>query len=86
MIPSTYHVFGDFAAIGVVALCVGGHCDVNLLQDVGAGAPGAEVSPAGDGARDSGVCVALVGWKACRAHFVGESDRVCQTKDGEVVI
>merc|ERR1712110_793941 len=79
------HVGGD-AAISVVALSVGGHCDVDLLQDSGLAASAAEGSPSGDGGQDSGECVAEVGWKAGRAHLVGEGDRACQTKDGVVVI
>jgi len=84
-VSSADHVGGD-TAISVVALSVGGHCDVDLLQDSGLAAPAAEGSPSGDGGQDSGECVAQVGWKACRAHFVGEGDRVCQTKDGIVVV
>merc|ERR1711970_1638047 len=48
---------------------VGGHCDVDLLQDSGLAAPAAEGSPSGDGGKDSGECVAEVGWMAGRAHL-----------------
>ena len=76
----------SFFPIGVVALGVGGHSDVDLLQDSGLGAIPFEDSPSGDGGKDSGECVAEVGWKACRAHFVGEGDRFSQTKDGVVIV
>ena len=84
-VSGTDHVGGD-TAVGVVAHSVGGDCDVDLLQDSGLAAPAAESSPSGDGGQDSGIGVAQVGWKAGRAHFVGEGDRVCQTKDGVIVI
>merc|ERR1712112_536290 len=84
-VSGTDHVGGD-AAISVVAHGVGGDGDVNLLQDSGLAAPAAEGSPSGDGGQDSGKGITQVGWKAGRAHFVGESHRVCQTKDGVVII
>jgi len=87
--PGTNHILGDFlsfAGIFVVALGVGGHCDVGLPQDVGDDAPIAERAPAGHSGRYSDESGTPVGWKAGRAHFVGESDWVCQSKDGKVVI
>ena len=49
------HVGGD-AAIGTVALGVGCHCDLHLLQGGGLAAPAAEGAPPSDGGQNSGVC------------------------------
>ena len=42
--------------------------------------------PSLDSGRDSIIGGATVCWKTGRAYIVGEGDRVCQTKDGKVVI
>ena len=75
-----------FFSIGVVALGVGGHSDVNLLQDVGPVAFAAESAPASDGGKDTSVSGTQVSWKTCGPHFVGECDSLGQTKDGVVVV
>jgi len=49
-------------------------------------APAAEGAPSSDRGQDSGVCLSQVSWKAGRAHFVGKSDTVFQTKDSVVVV
>jgi len=84
-VGGTDHVGGD-AVVGAVALDVRRHRDFDLLQGAGSAAPAAKGAPAGDAGQNSCVRGAQVGWKACRAHFDGEIDRVCQTKDGVVVV
>jgi len=69
-----------------VALGVGHHCDVHFLQDVGSAPPFPEGSPAGDCGESAFVCGGEVIWKAGRANFLGEGDRLCQKEDGVVVI
>jgi len=69
-----------------VALGVGHHCDVHFLQDVGKAPPFPEASPAGDCGESAFVCGGEVIWKAGRANFLGEGDRLCQKEDGVVVI
>jgi len=88
-VSGTDHVVIDviiFTLISVIAFGVGGHCGVDLLKDNGLVAIAAESSPSCDSCQDSCIGSIQVGWKAGRAHFVGEGDRVCQTKDGVVVI
>jgi len=88
-VSGTDHVCGDTAImiiINVVAIDVGGHCDVDFLQDVGPAALAVEFAPSSDSGLDPDIGSIQVGWKASRAHFVGEGDRVCQTKDGVVII
>ena len=58
--PSTYHIFGDFVSsvgIGLLALGVGDHWDVDLMQDIGPAAVGAEAAPAGDGGQSAALQV-----------------------------
>ena len=54
-VGGAHHVGGD-AAICIVAIGVGCHCDVDLLQGIGMAASAAEGAPPGDGGYNSGVC------------------------------
>ena len=69
------------------ALVVAYDPDICLLKGVGetAARPISCAPTSGSGSGIS-VCVFPVVWEACGAHFVGERDRLRQTKDGIVIV
>ena len=79
---------GIHLAIQLVALIVGCHRDINLLQ--GSGCFGrfwiTESAPTSGSGNSTLVCGFHVGREACGAHFAGEIDSLRQTKDGIVIV
>ena len=85
-VSSADHVLGDLDMSGhVIALGVAYDRDICLLKGVGHTTPISFAPTSGSGAGTK-VCVFPVVWEACRAHFVGERDRLRQTKDGIVIV
>ena len=75
-------------AIQLVALIVGCHRDINLLQ--GNGCFGrfsiTELAPTSGSGDSTLVCGFHVSREACGTHFAGEIDSLRQTKDGIVIV
>ena len=82
---SADHVLGDWVPIMIVAHGVAYDRDICLLKGVGLITPMSYAPTSGSGAGTK-VCVFPVVWEACGAHFVGERDRLRQTKDGIVIV
>ena len=82
---SADHVLGDWAWIIIVAHGVAYDRDICLLKGVGDTAATRYAPTSGSGAGTI-VCVFPVVREACGAHFVGERDRLRQTKDGIVIV
>ena len=85
---SADHDGGGLEWIQLVALIVGFHRDINLLQ--GNGFFGrfwiTESAPTSGSGDSTLVCGFHVSREACRAHFAGEINSPRQTKDGIVIV
>ena len=85
-VSSADHVLGDLDMSGhVIALGVAYDRDICLLKGVGDTAATRYAPTSGSGVGTK-VCLFPFVREACGAHFVGERDRLRQTKDGIVSI
>ena len=82
----TEHVLGDTTVQGPLAILVGGHGDVDLMQLSGLPAPALEGSPTGHCGDGVDVRRVDVCWQAGGCHLSGEVDRRRKAQDGEVVV
>ena len=78
---------GIHLAIQLVALIVGCHRDINLLQGNGCfGRSITELAPTSGSGDSTLVCGFHVSREACGTHFAGEIHSLRQTKDGIVIV
>ena len=82
---SADHVLGDWAWIIIVAHGVAYDRDICLLKGFGVTAATRYAPTSGSGVGTK-VCLFPFVREACGAHFVGERDRLRQTKDGIVIV